>query len=216
MCKKFFLILSLCFWVGLTHATNEIGWEDLEPKIEQDIDDPFEELSIDQLMSLSMVARYREILEFQDELSIAGQQEYDQEMEKLDEWGVDVDGLLQQRQEIMEERMRLASQTNPDLDGANIKIPGYLLPLEFEDNKVTEFLLVPYVGACIHTPPPPPNQIIHVNSEYGVYSTDLYAPVWVEGIMKNESRESELSFVDGESEIPVAYQLEALEVTPYE
>ena len=81
---------------------------------------------------------------------------------------------------------------------------------------VTEFLLVPYVGACIHTPPPPPNQIVHVNSEFGVVSNDLYAPVWVEGVMKTESVSANLSFVDGSADIPVAYSLDAAEVTPYE
>ena len=44
-------------------------------------------------------------------------------------------------------------------------MPGYLLPLEFSGKLVSEFLLVPWVGACIHTPPPPPNQIVHVKTD---------------------------------------------------
>ena len=111
--------------------------------------------------------------------------------------------------------MRQGAATNPELDGMSVKIPGYLLPLEFEDEKVMEFLLVPYVGACIHTPPPPPNQIVHVTSEYGFMSSNLYAPVWVEGVIKNESGETALSYIDGSSDIQVAYELDASEVTRY-
>ena len=210
------LLIATLALIFPAFAADEIGWEDLEPEMPEGIEDPFVELTDDQLFALSMVARYREIAEQYGELSEAGQAEYDGEMEKLIDWGVDVDGLLEKRMEIIEQRMRLASETNPELNGASVKIPGYLLPLEFSDNLVTEFLLVPYVGACIHTPPPPPNQIVHVNSEFGVVSNDLYAPVWVEGVMKTESLSATLSFVDGTDDIPVAYQLEAQEVTPYE
>ena len=51
------------------------------------------------------------------------------------------------------------------LDGKLVKIPGYMVPLEDDSEVVSEFLLVPYVGACIHTPPPPPNQIVQVKYE---------------------------------------------------
>lgn len=197
-------------------AANEIGWDDLEPVTNEVIEDPFLELSDEQLMSLSMVDRYGEILKVQGELSVAGQEELEQETEKLVEWGVDIDGLIAKRLEIIEQRMRQGAATNPELDGMSVKIPGYLLPLEFEDEKVMEFLLVPYVGACIHTPPPPPNQIVHVTSEYGFMSSNLYAPVWVEGVIKNESGETALSYIDGSSDIQVAYKLDASEVTLYQ
>ena len=74
-----------------------------------------------------------------------------------------------------------------ELDGRIIQIPGYALPLEFSDAAVTEFLLVPYVGACIHSPPPPPNQIVHVHSRKGFQLSQLYMPVWVTGRMTMES-----------------------------
>ena len=49
-----------------------------------------------------------------------------------------------------------------DLDGRYVLLPGYVVPLEFSDSRIIEFLLVPWVGACIHKPPPPANQIVHV------------------------------------------------------
>ena len=51
---------------------------------------------------------------------------------------------------------------NPAMNGARIRIPGFVVPLENQRNQITEFLLVPYFGACIHVPPPPANQLIHV------------------------------------------------------
>lgn len=48
------------------------------------------------------------------------------------------------------------------MDGAAVKLPGYVVPLEEVNGELKEFLLVPYFGACVHTPPPPANQIIHV------------------------------------------------------
>lgn len=53
--------------------------------------------------------------------------------------------------------------TNPEWDGKWIKLPGYIAPLETQNDIITRFLLVPYFGACIHVPPPPVNQTILVD-----------------------------------------------------
>ena len=56
----------------------------------------------------------------------------------------------------------------PELDGQSIKIAGFVIPLEFENKRITQFFLVPFYGACIHVPPPPPNQIILVKGSNGI------------------------------------------------
>ena len=94
------------------------------------------------------------------------------------------------------------------LDNTFVKIPGFMLPLEFNGQEVTEFLLVPYVGACIHVPPPPANQVVYVKLEKPWVSTDLYDPVWVEGMMQVESIRSLYA--------EAAYTIQGLEVTKYE
>ena len=74
--------------------------------------------------------------------------------------------------------------TEPSLDGARVRLPGYLVPLEETAAGHTEFLLVPYFGACIHTPPPPANQIVMVvpaKPAVGFRSMDT---VWVNGVLK--------------------------------
>ncbi len=72
------------------------------------------------------------------------------------------------------------------LDGKRVKIGGYVVPLDFDATKVKEFLLVPFVGACIHVPPPPPNQLVYVKSEAGFEVKGSFDPVWVTGKMQTK------------------------------
>ncbi len=70
------------------------------------------------------------------------------------------------------------------LDGKRVRIGGYVVSLDFDATKVKEFLLVPFVGACIHVPPPPANQIVYVKSADGFEVTGMFDPVWVTGTLK--------------------------------
>lgn len=71
------------------------------------------------------------------------------------------------------------------MDGEAVKIPGFVVPIEFDDDQIiTQFFLVPYFGACIHEPPPPPNQIIFVDFPKGLKLNALYDPFWISGVLK--------------------------------
>jgi hypothetical protein len=70
-----------------------------------------------------------------------------------------------------------------DLNGKQVKIPGFVVPLEGDGEAINEFLLVPYFGACIHVPPPPPNQIVYVKFSTAVPIDNLYDAVWVTGTL---------------------------------
>lgn len=72
------------------------------------------------------------------------------------------------------------------LDGKRVKIGGYVVPLDFDATKVKEFLLVPFVGACIHVPPPPANQLVYVKSDAGFEVKGSFDPVWVTGKMQTK------------------------------
>lgn len=72
---------------------------------------------------------------------------------------------------------------NPKMAGRTVRIPGYIVPLEQGKSGIREFLLVPYFGACIHTPPPPANQIIHVNAMTPATGVRSMSAVWVEGTL---------------------------------
>jgi len=92
---------------------------------------------------------------------------------------------------------------------AEHSLPGYIVPLEVnEEGRTTDFLLVPYFGACIHVPPPPSNQIVHVKSELGVKLDELYQPYWVEGPLQVKASSSELA--------DAGYQMDADKIYVYE
>lgn len=79
-------------------------------------------------------------------------------------------------------------------DQRNIRLPGFVVPVEMnEKQQVTEFFLVPYFGACIHYPPPPPNQIIYVTVKDGLSLNDIQQPYWVEGKLFTTLTENELA-----------------------
>ncbi len=75
-----------------------------------------------------------------------------------------------------------------------IRIPAFIVPLEFDDEqRVTQFFMVPFFGACIHLPPPLPNQTIFVNYPQGFKLDDLTEAYWVSGIIKTSKVENDLA-----------------------
>ena len=216
--RLIFLLAVLILLPGM-HAdadeVREVTWDDLIPA-NLDFDDPFEKLTDEQLYNLGTVALYREKQASKEEITDPSKDYYDEALAELKADNIDIDGLLAIREQITEKRRARGQTANAELNGKNIRIPGYLLPLEFEDKKVVEFLLVPWVGACIHTPPPPANQIVHVKLNKGFDIGDnAFTPVWVNGVMKTEKNNPELSYVDGKQNIDVSYVMQAEEVEIY-
>ena len=90
--------------------------------------------------------------------------------------------------------------------GKPIQIAGYVVPLDAERMQSSDFLLVPYFGACVHSPPPPANQIILIKPPKGSRFRTMDA-IWVEGILTEGKTSSEV----GTS----TYVLTADKITPY-
>ncbi|MDM3871333.1 DUF3299 domain-containing protein [Porticoccus sp. W117] len=101
-----------------------------------------------------------------------------------------------------------ATATVAELNNQKVRIAGFIVPLEFDDNMVvTEFFLVPYFGACIHVPPPPPNQLVYVTMEKGIELEAIYDPFWVSGILTTEGKMNDTGFA--------AYSMAAQRVDDY-
>ena len=83
---------------------------------------------------------------------------------------------------------------NTALDGKTIKMPGFIAPLDVDKDVVTEFLLVPYYGACIHLPPPPMNQTVLIKADkgQGIKFEDVNLPVWITGKLKAVSERTDI------------------------
>lgn len=95
-----------------------------------------------------------------------------------------------------------------ELDGQRVRLGGYVLPFDFSGSgEVSRFLLVPYVGACIHVPPPPPNQLVYVTTQEPIAVAGLWDPVFADGIMRTKRHDNDLG--------DTAYTLELIALTPY-
>ena len=191
----------------------QLGWPDLVKEVT--FEDPFEALTQEQLYNLGMVARVQGLQEQGSEVSTGMLEEARDAAHTLQSKGVDIDELLARRVEIRELRRQRAHAVVSELNGQQVRMPGYALPLEFSGTRITEFLLVPWVGACIHTPPPPPNQIVYVKLDKGIENAGRFTPVWVTGEMAVRAATKNLYLVDGASGIDVGYTLEASKVEPY-
>lgn len=94
------------------------------------------------------------------------------------------------------------------LNGKKVRLPGFIVPIEYDaEQNITSFFLVPYFGACIHVPPPPPNQIIFVSDAKGLKADMIYNPFWIEGTLSTTPMSHDLA--------NSAYSLKASSITEY-
>ena len=107
------------------------------------------------------------------------------DLSKLEDGDPRANELLLKMQEVSNN-----APTNPAMNGVEIKLPGFIVPLEENKGEVTEFLLVPYFGACIHTPPPPANQIVHVKARAPLKGFQAMSAVWVQGVLRTARKDS--------------------------
>lgn len=107
------------------------------------------------------------------------------------------------------QRALTSTKIKPEYNNRALRIPGFIVPLEFNDQQViTTFFLVPYYGACIHLPPPPPNQTIYAEYEPGIKLEHLYDPFWVQGTLKTFTTQNDIA--------AAAYAIEVDLVEPYD
>lgn len=96
---------------------------------------------------------------------------------------------------------------NDAMNGVSGRLPGYIVPLEEGPKGLKEFLLVPYYGACIHSPPPPANQIVHVRLNQPVKGFRTMDTVWVHGTLEVARSKSDMGVS--------AYRIQASKVEAY-
>jgi hypothetical protein len=199
--------------VGAEEA-RQIGWDQLTVKLAAS-ENPFARLSADQLEALVDVAAIRE--RRRRGVPVTAEQAGTERAAaaRLQQAGIDVDELLARRSEIAAKQKALAGTPNPAVDGLLIRLAGHVLPLEFADRQVSEFLLVPWVGACIHTPPPPPNQIVHVKADPPFEMMGMFEAVWVTGRLAASAARKSVQIVDGSSDVDVGYSMRANRVERY-
>lgn len=216
--KKVLLILLL----GLTSVIQaqtqpmKIDWQDLQGKVEP-YQNPFADLTEDQLYNLSLYGRISEMKKFFPDYKITEEMEKEAETAKatLIAENVDMDYLFKQRLVLIERRKKAALVTNDLLANREIEMSGYMLALEFDDGKVSEFLLVPTIGACSHKPIPPANQLIYVKAKQSILAGSPYMPIKITGTLRVTPSTQDLYLVDGKKQIKMSYSLEDAIVEPF-
>lgn len=215
---KFFFpllfLISILPTLSFAAAPRDIQWPDLAPpgnspqeRLYQSFSD--EEQGLAEWLLYMKETEPEEILPEDADLV----QELAESRAQLAQKGFDLDAFAKARRISM-------TRINTDLNGKQIRLAGYLLPLEAPNGRIREFLLVPYVGACIHVPPPPPNQIVFATIGKEVRQlpdslTELFAPVYVTGVLSTKGTVKDLFLVDGSGDIEMGYTMKVEKVEPY-
>jgi hypothetical protein len=186
-----------------------LEWKDLTPSL------PHNQIVLPELS-------YQQRLTLQDVFTLSryndskSQNQLAELKQTLKAEGLDADELLRLRAEYIEQQQRAAETVTAEFDGQAVRIPGFLVPIEFSSPLVaTDFLLVPTAGACIHMPPPPANQIVRVSYPNGYKVETVQYPVWVEGVISSNLETDNVYLVDGETDVTMGYTLTASSVENY-
>lgn len=119
-----------------------------------------------------------------------------------------ISGIVQHNQAASARALPQSTGVRQDLNGQSVRVSGFVVPLDYDGSWVSTFMLVPFVGACVHVPPPPPNQLILVTARKPFKSGGMFEPVTVEGVLSAATTSTDLA--------DVGYSLTTAIVRPYE
>ncbi|QJF51105.1 DUF3299 domain-containing protein [Roseobacter ponti] len=202
-CIAVVLLIALAMAPATARADSpsHVVWDDLAPSTAP-YDDPFIEMSYKQKDHL------RTILDAgrrSDDAVLAARATEARALLYAD--GHDADALLAQRLVVMEKRREEATGVTGQFLGRDVILDGYVLPLQGDKGRVYSFLLVPWVGACIHTPPPPPNQMVRIDVPEGLEVDEVFNAVRLRGVLEHKPTVSNLFLVDGQRMVEASYRL---------
>ena len=193
-------IVMACLWMlGIIFAGANVA-ADLDETVLQDTDNlVFETIEWPDLMPPEVLAILLNPPEYIAEIEDGSAE---------DQISSQMKSAVNQSEEDAYQQALVSTDVNENLDGAMIRIPGFVVPLEFdEEQTISQFFLVPYFGACLHMPPPPPNQIILVNAPKGIQMSALYDPFWIEGQLSTSFQENDMA--------TSAYAMQLQRIEPY-
>jgi len=217
-------LLSCAFALSpLTPAQAQtlVTWEDLQSQSTH-LRNPYEHLTTTQTYQLSSLYQLREWVESNQPAPDSFERE---ELQRLEEVflaeGIDANELLKEAEVARAYWAAKSRSTNADILERSVSIDGYVLPLGKNSRQlgspgqpITEFLLVPYVGACIHVPAPSPNQMVYVKTSAAIDNPGIFSPVQVEGELQAHEGSYELFQVDGSRSVDVSYTLNLSAIAP--
>lgn len=198
--KRFLILAFLVAFGSTAQASEPIDWADLLDQSAQEFDDPYRDLSYDDIESLRAVVRTREALvqggQTATQQTELEQQAHDAER-KLLERGLEADWLIEQRWVVAERREKAATAGNPAIDGQRIVLSGYAIPAPPDADGTPIAYLVPERGMCSHMPPPNANQMIRVRLNDAWQPRLVHEPVRLTGKISISPSEEVFRIIDG-------------------
>ena len=116
-------------------------------------------------------------------------------------------GIIEHDQSSLMSEQPQSSGIRTDWNGETVRLPGFIVPIDYSGTGVTAFILVPFVGACVHVPPPPANQLVFVTTDKPYESTGLFEAVNVTGMFGTASTRTQLA--------QIGYALSADTIEPF-
>ncbi|MGI9522829.1 MAG: DUF3299 domain-containing protein [Hyphomicrobiaceae bacterium] len=210
----FLVFVLLLIPVGSLQATQNVRWADLTVPILPN-DDPTFGLAFEQRQNFEALLAAQVKRETGTALTGDDKATVKRASEALRASGLSGEALLKKEKQFRQKITSQRSSVREEWDDKKIRIPGYVLPLEFDGDLVTEFVLVPYMGACVHVPPPPANQMIIVRHASGFAVAGLFEAVWVTGRLKIARSSRPVNLSDGTASFEVGYVMDAASVRHY-
>ncbi|MEZ8823949.1 DUF3299 domain-containing protein [Vibrio sp. 10N.261.55.A7] len=200
------ILIMLALMAPLVNAAEIVSWESLRPQNTQQ-----QSLSPSDKALVTEIYVY-EVAQQSRKLSPMEHDGYIKRIELAEKRSLNVRQALDE----LVSGKRYANAIIADLEVNDMKLGGFLVPLEMEGLVGTQFILVPTAGACIHTPPPPANQTILVDFPEGYQMQSLYTPVWVEGDIKAGGVSASVALSDGNQDIEMGYVIAASDIVTFQ
>ena len=201
-------LISVSAWASEAKA---IQWQDLQPDAPQ-LRKAVNAMSQEQKSRLMRAVQQRDLKNMVEKGKLKPSEYTPNDVKLLKEDFKDLNPLIA---EIEAFEVKRVKEMATGLNMQQVQLDGYLLPLTLKGKKVTEFLLVPIIGACIHVPAPPPNQMVVVSYPAGYPQGELFVPVTIVGKLTIKASKANLALADGASDVDVGYAMQASDVREY-
>lgn len=201
--------------VQSSDASTELDWSDLVDQSVQAFEDPYRDLTYEQIDAVRNVLVTRQGLSsasLKDEAREELEDKLADLQSSLSAQGLDADWLISQRWVVAERRERAGTAGNPEVDGQIVTLAGFAIAGPPDADGTSVVYLVPERGMCSHVPPPPPNQMLRVRLSDGWQPQYIHEPVRITGRVSIDPTEQVFHIVDGPVPMRATFSMEAHEV----
>ncbi|MEO9576336.1 MAG: DUF3299 domain-containing protein [Tateyamaria sp.] len=211
------IVAALAISTTLASATENqpVNWGDLIDQSALTFEDPFKDLSYEQIFDVRTVFQSRAELEnssITNDARAGTERALNEALARLDEADLDADWLISQRWIVAERREKAATAANPELDGKTVTLAGFAIPAPQEDDGTRIVYLVPERGMCSHMPPPNANQMVRAVVHGDWSPKTLHEPVRLTGKLSIEETQQSFHIVDGSVQMNASYVLDVTQV----